>query len=54
MEDLLISGQHMTMSENNWVFLIIANTSCKNYFQYAIVPLIELINENVLSFATNV
>ena len=33
--------------------LTIANTSNKNRFQYASVPLTQLINENALSFATN-
>ena len=33
--------------------LTIANTSYKNCFQYAGVPLIEPINENAMSLATN-
>ena len=33
--------------------LTIANTSHKNCFQYAGVPLTELINENALSLTTN-
>ena len=33
--------------------LTIASTSSKNCFQYAGVPLTELINENVLSLETN-
>ena len=34
-------------------YLTIANTSYKNCFQYAGVPLTELINENALSLTTN-
>ena len=34
--------------------LNITSTSYKNYFQYAGVPLTELINENELSLATNI
>ena len=34
-------------------YLTIASTSYKNCFQYADVPLTELINENALSLATN-
>ena len=52
MEALSILNQHMTMPGNMWVFLI-ANTSYKNCFQYACVPLIELINEYLLSLAIN-
>ena len=33
--------------------LTIASTSYQNYFQYASVPLTELINENALSLTTN-
>ena len=33
--------------------LTIASTQNKNYFQYARVPLTELMNENALSLATN-
>ena len=33
--------------------LTIASTSYKNYFQYGSVPFTELINEKVLSLATN-
>ena len=43
---LPILGQRITMSENMWVYHTIASTSYKNDFQYAGVPLKELINEN--------
>ena len=57
MEVLPILGQHMSNNVRKYVgipnCLNIASTSYKNFFQYAGVPLTELINKNALSLATN-
>ena len=58
MEILPIFGQHVTISENirvqGTLISTIATTSYKNCFQCTGVPFTELINGNVLSFATNI
>ena len=57
MEVLPILGQHFSNNVRKYVGIpncwSIASTSYKNFFQYAGVPLTELINKNALSLAKN-
>ena len=57
MEVLPILGQHFSNNVRKYVGIpncwSIASTSYKNFFQYAGVPLTELINKNALSLARN-